>query len=120
MNPVFNHENPKRVPAAGEMIGLFQRCAPVFLILIVEEAPTTDRIAFPIPRIPYLHLWRAPQVNAAVTLFEDFPINKHLEIPIVPFGLEAAPFPVKGNLSVDHFPVRRHVCVSLGLRGAVF
>ena len=70
--------------------------------------------------IPDLHLRAAAQINAAVAILEDFPIDEQLEIAVVLGRAQAISLAVEHQGAVDDLPMVAHALVGLGLGGRQF
>ena len=68
-------------------------------------------------RIPDLHLRAAAQINAAIAIRQNLPIDEQFEIAVVLGRAQAASLAVEFEGAVDDLPVGPHVLVGLLLRG---
>ncbi len=107
---VPDHDDPDCVPLADGLVRDLRRFARVLLV-VVEAAGTNlsaDRRAC---GVPDLHLRCASQVDAAVAVLLDLPVDEHLEIAVVLGRAQTAALAVENEDAVLDLPVCPHVVV---------
>ena len=113
---VADHPDAEGVPLAHRVVGEHERLARVLLV-VVEAAGPDLRPDVCARRVPDLDLRRAAQVDAAVAVLGDAPVDEHLEVAVVLHRAEVVALAVEDDHPVAHAPVVARLRVGLRLLG---
>src|SRR6185369_1625754 len=111
MNFFAYHQNAKAVPFANRFVSQLEWATGILLVVVKTAGALTFGVGSFVRWIPNLNLRSAAQINSAVALFRNLPIDIHFKIAVILGRRETAALAVENDFAILDLPMSAHVFV---------